>query len=182
MHYSRLCGSTTESRFKTGTLLQEEGTGMRVDLINPFITAAFDVVKNTIGCDLTRGQLRLETSKIASNDVTVVIGVTGDAEGIVLYGMTERTAKALATVMLDQRVPVFDALAESAVAELGNMIAGAATIGLEQQSYICRLTPPTLLHGRGTLISVIDINRLVIPVTCEHGVIEISVAMRDRKR
>ncbi len=155
---------------------------MKVDFINPFISAALDVVKSTINCDLVRGQLRLETSKVASNDVTVVVGVTGDAEGIVLYGMTERTAKALAAQLLDQRVPVFDALAESAVAELGNMIAGSATVELEKHDYSCRLTPPTLLHGRGTLISVVDIHRLVIPLTSEHGTIEISVALRDKRK
>jgi chemotaxis protein CheX len=155
---------------------------LRVDFVNPFISAAADVVKSTLDCDLDRGVLRLDASKVASDDVTVVIGVTGDAEGIVMYGMSERTAKQFAQVMLGQRMPVFDALAESAVAELGNMIAGSATVGLEKQSYACRLTPPTLLYGRGTMISLIDINRLVIPLSCKHGTLEICVALRDNKR
>ena len=154
---------------------------MKVDFVNPFIVAAVEVVKNSVNCALERQALRLESSKVASNDVTVVVGVTGDVEGVVLYGMSERTAKNLAAAMLEQRVPVFDSLAESAVAELGNMIAGSATMGLESQGYSCRLTPPTLLFGRGTLISIIDINRLVIPMASPHGTIEISLALRDKK-
>jgi chemotaxis protein CheX len=154
---------------------------LRVDFVNPFIAAAIEVVRTSASCELEREQLRLESSKVASNDVTVVVGVTGDAEGVVLYGMSERTAKSIASVMLDQRVPVFDSLAESAVAELGNMIAGTATIGLESQGYLCRLTPPTLLYGRGTLISMLDIKRLVIPMSSPHGQIEISLALRDNK-
>ena len=154
---------------------------MKVDFVNPFIAAAMDVVKATIDVDLERGPIRLETSKVAADDVTVVIGVTGSAEGIVLYGMSERAAKSLASAMIGRRIPVFDALAESAVAELGNMIAGRATTGLENQGYVCRLTPPTLLYGRGTLISLFDINRLVIPLSSEHGLIEISVALRDHR-
>lgn len=154
---------------------------IKVDFINPFISAAMDVVRDTIGCELERREIRLETSKVAADDVTVIIGVTGDAEGIVLYGMSERTAKNLASVMLGQRVPVFDNLAESALAELGNMIAGVAAVGLERQSYVCRLTPPSLIYGRGTLISVMDINRLVIPMVSQYGTIEINVALRDNK-
>ena len=154
---------------------------MKVDFVNPFISAAIDVVKKSVNCDLERQDLRIESSKVASNDVTVVIGVTGNVEGVVLYGMSERTAKGLAAVMLEQRIPVFDALAESAVAELGNMIAGSATANLEAQGYTCKLTPPTLLFGRGTLISIIDIKRLVIPMSSPHGVLEISLALRDNK-
>lgn len=153
----------------------------RVDFVNPFILAALSVVKDAVGCDLKRADLRIESSKVASEDVTVVIGVTGDAEGIVLYGMSERSAKSFASLMLARRVPVFDSLAESAVAELGNMIAGRAASVLENQSYVCRITPPTLLCGRGTIISLIDIKRLVIPLTAEPGTIEISVALRDNK-
>jgi chemotaxis protein CheX len=154
---------------------------VKVDFVNPFIKAAVEVVKKSVNCDLSMQPLRIESSKVCSNDVTVVIGVTGDAEGVVLYGMSERTAKGLATVMAEQRIPVFDAIAESAVAELGNMIAGSAASQLEEQGYSCKLTPPTLLFGRGTMIAIMDINRLVIPMSSQHGVLEISLALRDNK-
>ncbi len=54
-------------------------------------------------------------------------------------------------------MPVFDNLAESAIAEMGNIITGQAAIGLEEQGYVCKLSPPTLISGKGVVISTLDI-------------------------
>jgi chemotaxis protein CheX len=151
---------------------------LKASFVNPFIKAALDVLEAECNLKGERGQLRMENSKATSAEVTVIIGVTGDVQGIVLYGMSERTAKALASTMLDVQVPLFDRMAESAIGELGNMITGRAASGLEAVGYVCQLTPPTLVYGRGVVISTIDIQHLVIPIETQPGYIEINVAIR----
>lgn len=150
-------------------------------LINPFLESAVSFLKQEISTEITRGQLRLESSRMTSGEINVAIGVTGDAEGIVIYSMSERTAKAIASAMIGEPVPVFDELAESAIAEMGNIITGQATIGLEECGSICKLSPPTLVSGVGVVISTLDIQRLIIPLEMPQGYLEISVALRQVK-
>ena len=95
--------------------------------------------------------------------------------------MSERTAKAMASAMMGEPVPVFDELAESAIAEMGNIITGQATIRFEECGYECKLSPPTLVSGVGVVISTLDIQRLIIPLEMPVGYLEICVALRQVK-
>ncbi len=152
---------------------------LKASFINPFITAASDVLESECKTDASRGQMHMDSTRATSSEVTAIVGVTGDLQGIVLYGMSERTAKAVAAAMSDMQVPFFDTMAESAIAELGNMITGLATTGLESEGYQCQLTPPTMVTGRGVIISTIDIEHLVIPMKTKLGSVDINVALRQ---
>ncbi len=150
----------------------------KASLVNPFLESAYAFVQNELSIEVNRGQLRLEQFKATSGEINVAVGVTGDAEGIVIYSMSEKTAKGVAAEMIGSPVPVFDSLAESAIGEMGNIITGQAASGLERQGYRCRLAPPTIITGRGVMISTLDIQRLVIPLELPLGHVEISVALR----
>lgn len=158
-----------------------EGEYLRVDFINPFVGAAYDVLKAEVGAEPEKGQLSIQESDITANDITVIIGVVGDLQGMVSFGFSERTAKNLASAMLKQRVPIFDSLAESAIGELGNVITGRASQGLEKKGFSCKITPPTLIIGRGTIISTISFKRLVVPLETQYGQLEINVALRENE-
>ncbi|MGI6667549.1 MAG: chemotaxis protein CheX [Bacillota bacterium] len=155
---------------------------LKAGLVNPFVQSAYTFLQDEINMEVTRGQLRLESSKSTSGEVNVAVGVAGDAEGIVLYSMSEKTAKAIAAALLNEAVPVFNQLAESSIAEMGNIITGQAAAGLEEHGYVCKLTPPTIIGGKGVMISTVDIQRLVIPIELPAGLIEISVALRYYSR
>ncbi len=153
----------------------------RADLINPFLESAYSFLQKEFDVKVSRGQLRLEESRSTSGEVNVAIGVTGDAEGIVIYSMSERTAKVIASAMIGESVPMFEELAESAIAEMGNIITGRAAIGLEECGYVCTLSPPTLVSGKGVMISTLDIQRLIIPLETPMGHLTICVALRHLK-
>lgn len=155
---------------------------LKAGLVNPFLESAYKFLQKEINMEVTRGQLRLEASKATSGEVNVALGVAGDAEGIVLYSMSEKTAKAIAAALLGEPVPMFNELAESSIAEMGNIITGQAAAGLEEHGYVCKLTPPTIIAGKGVMISTVDIQRLVIPIELPVGFIEISVALRYYSR
>lgn len=155
---------------------------LKATLVNPFIESAYRFLEQEVNMKVSRGQLRLESSKATSGEINVVLGVTGDAEGMVIYGMSERTAKSIASVLINEPVPVFNELAESAIAEMGNIITAQAAAGLEDQGYSCKLTPPTIIAGKGVVISTVDIQRLVVPLDLPAGPLEISVALRYDSR
>lgn len=151
---------------------------LKAGLINPFLDAAYKFLQTELNMEVTRGQIRLESSKATSGEVNVAVGVAGDAEGNVIYSMSEKTAKSIAAALLKEPVPIFSELAESSIAEMGNIITGQAASGLEEHGYSCKLTPPTIIAGKGVMISTVDIQRLVIPIELPVGYIEISVALR----
>jgi chemotaxis protein CheX len=80
--------------------------------------------------------------------------------------------------MMGQDFPELDALAQSGIAELGNVITGRAACLLSEGGLASDLAPPMLIVGRGSMISTLDVQRLVIPMQTEFGQIEIQVALK----
>ncbi|KNZ68860.1 chemotaxis protein [Thermincola ferriacetica] len=156
---------------------------MKVEFVSPFVTATIKVLESELGRPISveKGQLSIESSSYTGQDVTVLIGVIGRVQGIVMYGMSERTAKNIISEMLGQRIVVFDEMGESAIAELGNVITGIASADLEKAGYPSTLAPPTVITGRGVVISTIDIKRLQIPLITDFGEIEIGIALREKR-
>jgi chemotaxis protein CheX len=152
---------------------------VKVEFINPFVKAAIDVLKTEIGSEVERGRLRVESSSANTHDVNVMIGVTGAAQGIVIYSMAAETARNIVGKMMGQPFEEFDALAQSGIAEMGNVITGLASRGLSETGYICNITPPTLITGTNTAIGTLDIPRLALPLTSICGEIEIHLALRE---
>lgn len=152
---------------------------LKVEYINPFLTAVNRVLRDEAGLTATRGTISMTDNPVTADDITVIIGVVGEIEGIVFYSLSERMAKGIVGKMLGQDVPVFDALAESAISELANVITGQASAQLDDGGFNCRLAPPTLVKGRGVYISTVRIERLNIPVETELGTIHISIALNE---
>jgi chemotaxis protein CheX len=151
---------------------------MRAEFINPFLQAATEVLESELGSPPQRGSIGLQRSAYTSDDVTAVVAVTGEVAGMVMFAMTEATARAMVSTMMGQDFPEFDALAQSGIAELGNVITGRAAVLLSEAGFPSDLAPPMLLIGRNTMISTLDVQRLVIPIETDLGKIEIQVALK----
>lgn len=156
---------------------------LKVEFISPFINSTIRVLESEMGRSIPveKGQLKIESSSYTGQDVTVLIGVIGAVQGIVMYGMSERTAKNIVSAMLNERIVIFNEMVESAIAEMGNVITGIASSELEKAGYASTLAPPTVVTGRGVVISTINIKRLQIPLQTEFGDIEIGVALRESR-
>jgi chemotaxis protein CheX len=152
---------------------------VKAEFVNPFVHSAYQVLQTETGSDVTQGPVSLEDSPLVSDEVTVLIGVVGRAQGLVLYGMSEQTAMSMVSAMTGEQISVFDSLAESAVAELGNVITGLASGELERAGYPCKIAPPSVVVGKGTSISTLSIKRLVIPLVTKHGDITVHIALRE---
>jgi chemotaxis protein CheX len=151
---------------------------MRTEFINPFLQAATEVLGSELGSVPQRGSIGLQRSAYTSAEVTAVVAVTGGVAGMVMFAMAEQTARAIVSKMLGQDFPTFDALAQSGIAEIGNVITGRAAVLLCEAGFPSDLAPPMLVVGRNTMISTLDVQRLVIPMQTEFGNIEIQVALK----
>jgi chemotaxis protein CheX len=153
---------------------------MKVQYINPFVTAAFDVLKTVLGEEPSKGNLSMRPALFTSHQCNIITGVTGKIEGQVIYGMSLITADKVASQMIGQPIRTFDQLAASAIAELGNMITGNAMSHLSQSGYVCDITPPTIVRGSNVKLSTLNIPALVVPICSEFGEIEMTVSLREK--
>lgn len=152
---------------------------MNVKFLNPFVDSAFEVLQVEAGEQLVRGDLGLEKEPYQTEDVTVIISLIGRVEGNVFYSMSKETAVGLASRVLGETLTNFDVLAQSGIAELANVITGRASVKLSQAGYEATISPPTVLLGRGAVISTLDYARLVVPLKGESGLITIHLALRE---
>jgi chemotaxis protein CheX len=151
---------------------------VKVEFVNPFIQAASEVLESELGGVVTRGKLRLEKAACTTDEVTALVGVAGHVSGIVLYSMSQTTALGIVSRMMGQEFDEFDALAQSGIGELGNVITGRAGVLLSEAGFGSNITPPALVVGQGTMITTLDLNRLIFPLETAVGGLEIQIVLQ----
>jgi len=151
---------------------------MKVEFVNPFLEAASEVLDAELGGEALRGPLRLQKTAVTTDEVTAVVGVTGTLQGLVLYSMSQATALRIVSRVMGQEFDEFDAVAQSGIGELGNVITGRASVLLSEAGYPSNITPPALVIGEGTMITTLDLVRLVMPLETDVGPLEIQVVLR----
>ncbi len=152
---------------------------MKVQVVNRYVQAAMDVIGKETGVPVKRGGLQLEGNPYTTEDVTAVIGVSGALCGSLYLSMAETTALALTSSILGQEMGGLDDLCQSGIAEIANVVAGTAGIELAEEGIVTQVNPPLVLVGRGARLSTVEIQRLVVPLTTEHGDVKLHVALRE---
>jgi chemotaxis protein CheX len=154
---------------------------MRVEYINPFVEAAFNVLKEVLNVDVKRGELYLKSTTMSIMGVATLVGLAGDVEGRVLFDMTKETALNIAGAMNDEEFTVLDELAKATITELANMVTAQAVTKLHDLGFKFDLTPPALFSGENMEISNREVEALIVPMELgDYGKIEINVAVRER--
>jgi len=158
---------------------------MRVEYINPFVEAAFNVLKEVLGSDVKRGDLYLKSSTMQIMGVAALVGLAGDVEGRVLFDMTKETALAVASGMNGEKMDVVDDMVKATITELANMITAQAVTKLHDLGFKFDLTPPALFTGDNMEISNnLEVEALIVPMEIgtggKDGKIEINVVIRER--
>jgi chemotaxis protein CheX len=72
-------------------------------------------------------------------------------------------------------------MAQSAIAELGNMITGNAIVGIEERYPDVELKPPVLFIGKKIIISSAERTRLNVYLDSEVGTIEVGISFYENE-
>jgi chemotaxis protein CheX len=151
---------------------------VKAEFVEPFVTAAFSVIEMVANEQCERGPLTVRNgATFTSQELSVVIGVSGGVAGAVVYGLSRATALKIASVMVGQRVVELGEEALSAIGELGNMITGGAVTTLSDNGYHCTISPPSLIRGFGVQVTTMA-PALLIPVKTRLGRLDINIALR----
>jgi chemotaxis protein CheX len=153
---------------------------MRVEYINPFVEAAFNVLKEVLNAEVKRGELYLKSTSMPVMGVAAIVGLAGDVEGRVLFDMGKATALAVASTMNGEQLTALDDLAKATITELANMITAQAVTKLHDLGFRFDLTPPAIFTGENMEVSNQDVEALIVPMEVPQGKIEINVAIRER--
>ncbi|HYG59533.1 MAG TPA: chemotaxis protein CheX, partial [Symbiobacteriaceae bacterium] len=101
----------------------------------------------------------------------------GRVRGMILVGMSSIAARAISSAMVGEPQKELTEMGLSALAELGNLIAGASVMELERVGLASDITPPTIMIGRRSRISTLGLPRFIIPLSTVHGDLNIHVAV-----
>ena len=152
---------------------------MRVQIVNRYVQSALNVISKETGQPVERGGLLLEGNPYTTEDVTAVIGISGSLTGSLYLSMAEPTALKMIGAIIGQVTTELDDLGQSGIAEMANVIAGAAGVGLSEEGIETLINPPLVLVGRGARLSTVEIQRLVVPIATAYGEIKLHVALRE---
>ncbi|MDR0629324.1 MAG: chemotaxis protein CheX [Treponema sp.] len=156
---------------------------MRVEYINPFVEATYNILKEVLGTEVIRGSLYLKSSTMAIQGVAALVGLAGDVEGRVIFDMTRDTALAVAGAMNGgEKFTTMDEMAKATIQELANMITGQAVTKLHDLGFKFDLTPPALFTGDNMEVSNnLKVEALIVPMELGPcGKIEVNVVIRER--
>jgi chemotaxis protein CheX len=137
------------------------------------------VLGSELDIKITRGKLELQRDAYVTDDVTVLISLVGDVWGVAILSISFDTAKAFISKMLGQEIKEFNELAQSGIGELGNVVTGQASTRLAALGVLCQISVPTLIVGKGSKISTLDIDRLIVPLESDVGVMRLNLALRE---
>lgn len=164
---------------------QKKGMGsmsVNVDLINPFISAAQSVLRDLSQITTKVGKPYLKNPEYEGEVLTIIIGITGELRGQVIFSMLEGEACSIASkMMMGMPVPELNDMAKSAVSEMTNMILGNAATIFSTKGTTVDITPPNLVLGSNMSFTVSDSRTICVPIEYEDGttLLELNIAIKS---
>ncbi|MFO0839849.1 MAG: chemotaxis protein CheX [Phycisphaerae bacterium] len=119
---------------------------MDVKLINPFVESVDTVFRTMVGATPVRKPVRIADGFGNRPCLTSIVGISGRMSGVVVLRFPPPTAKSLAGRMLGADPPAGGPEVVDAVAEVVNMVAGAAKAKFESDPPL-QLGLPTVVEG-----------------------------------
>lgn len=153
---------------------------MKAEYINSFYSAIQDVFKLMLDLDVERGNLDVVEGLISSKEANVVLGVTGDLRGSVLFSFTKPMALEMVKIMAGMEMNEIDMFVSSALGEVANIVGGNAVTNLTEYNYTCDIVPPQIIVGEYKSLSMASEKALVISMHTDIGEFSISIFLNEK--
>ena len=152
---------------------------MKEEYVNPFLVPAKLVWKKELGHILELESAELVSHQFTTEDITAIIGVSGQLQGSVLYGFSRETAQSAIQTMLGDGVDTSDGMALSALGEIANMITRNAATNLVEVGYTCSISPPVMLEPMGSRITTVGGSQILVTFTSTVGTLHIRISLYE---
>ncbi len=147
---------------------------MKVEHINPFLKAVTNTFTTMLSAEAQRGDLALGDPKRRVFPISGLIGLSGDAQGMVVINLSTEVALKAASAMLMEEITEVNDDVLDAVGELANMIAGQAKVELEEYNLSVGL--PNVVTGEGHEVRFPSATPpLAVPFNTDFGPLRLEV-------
>lgn len=151
---------------------------MNSSYILPFIESSTNVFETMLQMGLTVGTPELRPHETPAQDVSGIIGMSGDVEGTVVLGFPTATAERAVSLFTGMEIAADHADFADAIGELVNMISGGAKAKFAGKK--CSISCPSVVIGAGhSVFGRRDLKCIRIPCSCDLGEFYVDVALRD---
>lgn len=155
--------------------------------INPFIISAIEIIRKMTRVKVAKKAVSVKRGKKSIGGVGILLDLTGDISGKVVYEFSREMTMRLSSMMLKES-QVFTSsrdeykqLLESAILELGNVITGNALGYLQKNGFECDITPPKFYLGKGVDLIPFYLVTFVLDFTTEYGDFTINLSLANKK-
>lgn len=152
---------------------------MKAEYVNAFYKATQEVFKLMLDVVPEKKNLSVLEDLASSKDASVLLGVTGDLKGSVLFSMSKDTALEMIRIMSGIQLESLDTFASSALGEVANIIGGNAATILSQNECICDIVPPQIFVGSYRSYSTATRQTLLLSLDTDIGPIDVSLALKE---
>ncbi len=154
---------------------------MDAKLVNPFVDAFVGVMPQMGFQEPKRAKLYVRSQNAVSRGVSVIVGFTKQIRGNVVYNMSLETAKYIAsTMMMGMPVAELDAMAQSAISEMSNMLTANAATNLTGMGYEVDISTPSLSIGDHFQIKISDSQYLTVEMDLGGHIVELDIAVEQQ--
>lgn len=150
---------------------------MKAEHVNPFIISVCKIMKDMCMLDLKIGKPVVKKGEYQGDTSIIKLGLVGALTGEVVLNISHSTALQIVSKMVMMPVDTIDAMGQSAISELGNMIAGNAATVFANSNIIIDITPPSYFVGADFQPDVPEF--FSIPFTCEAGELSVDVFVNE---
>ena len=152
---------------------------MRLDFVKAFIDSTAMLFKEFAGPSSDVSSMMMRPSPHAGNEVMAIIGLSGEAQGRVIFGMDVSTAVQLAGHMLGEPSPGMTPLVRSSIAELASMAIGRAISEINDNGTRLHMSPPTVITGANLTSDDQCFETLVAPINTAYGEVRVNITIQD---
>lgn len=157
--------------------VRREGALMKAEHVNPFIISVCKVVKDMCMIDLKIGKPSMTEGVYLSDASIIKLGLLGDLNGEVVLNIEQDMALGIVSKMMMMPVTEMDALGQSAISELGNMVAGNTATVFANSDIVIDITPPSYYLGADYKSDVSQ--WFSIPFSSDAGNLSIDVFIKE---
>ena len=121
---------------------------MKVEYINPFIEATYDLFSTMLASKAVRGNVAVAKDQPNPQEMMGLIGLSGRARGMVALAFPTETALAMVNRLLSSDLQAPDDTVSDAIAEMVNIVAGGAKAKMNVDGRApIDLSLPTVVRG-----------------------------------
>ena len=151
---------------------------MKMQLIQPFISAADSVLAHALNGPTRIGDLSVEEEGYRPKGFSARVAILGEIEGRIIVDMDSATAVRLASALAGYEVEKSEQAVRETLCELANMIIGNAVTLLNDHGYRFKVHPPEVHAGDETIRGTSDTEALAIYFDTSCGRVFVNISMR----